>query len=79
MQTLRITLLYFLFMNNTRMITEKIDLVFLRTIRQFKYCTVQSVCTGNFLFWFINVLLKRKRDDHRCKLVVILLWILIPS
>ena len=36
MKTLRITLFYFLFMNNTRMINEKFALVFLRTIRQFK-------------------------------------------
>ena len=36
MKTLRITLFYFLFMNNTRMINEKIALVFLRTIRQLK-------------------------------------------
>ena len=30
-------------------------------------------------FWFITVLLKCKRDSHRCKLVIILFWVLIPS
>ena len=71
MQTLRITVFYFLFMNNTRMINEKIALVFLRTFRQFKQCTVQNVCIGNSLarFYWNTVLLVHYRDDHRCKLL----------